>query len=149
MNKIRLKTVLFWPREILEPKLWNAVDETSRNVLRDWMINRHILKGACKSVIPVHSSPFKMKQKVVSRVCPKQKGGRGTRNERDIVGRSRWDVSIGALFSVCTLHLLSTEDGTRLNIRSIDGVASSLSTQPSHGYCPAYIPSFAEVRFVP
>ena len=48
------------------------------------------------------------------------KGG-GTRNENGGAGRSRWDRSVGTLLGVCTLQLLSIEDGTSLGIRPMCG----------------------------
>ena len=65
---------------------------------------------------------------------------------RSATRRSRRGLSIGTLVSICTLYLLSIEDETSLVGYSTDGVGSRLSTTPSHGYCPAWVPPFADVR---
>ena len=53
---------------------------------------------------------------------PETEGGMGgTRNESGDVERSR-----GIVVGVCTLHLLSVEDGTSFGNRPIDGAGSRL-----------------------
>ena len=62
---------------------------------------------------------------ILWRLYPKQGGG--TRNENCGFERSRWDLSIGTLLGVCTIHLLPIEDrASLLSGYSADGVRSTV-----------------------